>query len=73
MINESSRNVQFNYKTRMVDELITLVEKITLLSKVVYSEDSAISKERLELMNKQLDCMYGYRAILTDRIYMELQ
>jgi len=50
-----------------------LIEKITLLSRAVYSETTTISKEKLELMSKQLDYMCGYRAILTDRIYMELQ
>lgn len=73
MISKNSREIQFNYKTRMLDELTILIEKITLLSKAIYSENTTISKEKLELMNKQLDYMYGYRAILTDRIYMELQ
>lgn len=68
-----TNDIQYNYKTRMVDELATLITKIALLEKVIYSEDSAISKDRLELMRKQLDYMYGYRAILTDRIYIELQ
>lgn len=68
-----ANDIQYNYKTRMVDELATLIAKIALLEKVIYSEDSTISKDKLELMHKQLDYMYGYRAILTDRIYIELQ
>ena len=76
MIKEEITNIQYNYKTRMVDELIGLIERIALLEKalsVEISEITALNKEKNELMHKQLDCMYGYRSALMDRIYMELQ
>lgn len=67
-----ANDIQINYKTRMIDELVGLTKQIALLEKVIYSEN-AISKDKLELMHKQLDFMYGYHAMLIDRIHIELQ
>ena len=65
--------MKYNYKTRMVDELIDLTHKIALLEKVTYSENPEICKEKLEMMHKQLEHMYCYRAVLIERVYSELQ
>ena len=62
------------YKERMVGELLHLNHDITLLESKLSDEniDSGVSKEKQELMRKQLEAMYQYEAALRERVLLEM-
>jgi len=64
------------YKERMLDELILLVAKIERLSVYLESIDNKPvneEKDKIDIMYKQLDYMFNYRACLVKRILLEMK
>ena len=69
---EEQINIRENYKTRLVDELVDLTIKLTKLEVTLFENRRDISKEQIELMQRQCDIMNSYQKTLMDRIQLEL-
>ena len=69
---EEQINIRENYKTRLVDELVDLTIKLTKLEVTLFENRRDISKEQIELMQRQCDIMSAYQKTLMDRIQLEL-
>lgn len=69
---EEQINIRENYKTRLVDELVDLTIKLTKLEVTLFENRRDISKEQIELMQRQCDIMNAYQKTLMDRIQLEL-
>ena len=69
---EEQINIRENYKTRLVDELVDLTIKLTKLEVTLFENRRDISKEQIELMQRQCDIMNAYQKTLIDRIQLEL-
>ena len=66
-----------DYYKRMINELIDLTSKIVLLDNYLEKIDKSkplteIFKNKVDLMEKQLDIMVNYRSVLLDRIFLEI-
>lgn len=62
----------YNYKKRMLDEIIELTKKIELLGRFCES-NLAKTPNEAELLERQLVAMKEYFCALLDRIYLELE
>lgn len=63
-----------NYKDRLIGEYTSLIERIAKLEVVIYNDETTvISKEKLELMQKQFSIMNEYAEILRIRILKEME
>ena len=62
-----------NYKTRMLDELIYITDKIAKLSSYLENklDVESINKDT-KLMQTQLEFMRAYQDVLTKRLLIEL-
>jgi len=62
------------YKERLIGEYTSLIERIAKLEVVIYNDETTvISKEKLELMQKQFSIMNEYAEILRIRILKEME
>lgn len=62
-----------NYKTRMLDELIYITDKIAKLSSYLENKlDVESINEDTKLMQTQLEFMRAYQDVLTKRLLIEL-
>lgn len=61
-----------NYKTRMLEELLELTERILNLENFSNKPINGVTKEKLELCSKQLVVMEQYQDILIQRLRIEL-
>ena len=65
-----------NYKIRLLQEFAELIEKITRLRVFIEhqeeTEENDLYHSNESLLNKQLDSMLGYQAILQERLEKEL-
>ena len=63
-----------DYKERLLGEYTSLIERLTKLEVFVYSDaQTTISKEKLELMQKQFTIMNEYAEVLRLRILKEME
>lgn len=63
-----------NYKERLISEYTSLIERITKLEVVIYNDETTvISKEKLELMQKQFSIMNEYAEVLRLRMLKEME
>lgn len=63
-----------NYKERLISEYTSLIERLAKLETVVYNDETTvISKEKLELMQKQYSIMNEYAEVLRLRILKEME
>lgn len=63
-----------NYKERLISEYTSLIERLTKLETVIYNDETTvISKEKLELMQKQYFIMQEYAEVLRIRILKEME
>lgn len=63
-----------DYKERLLVEYTSLIERLTKLEVVIYSDaQTTISKEKLELMQKQFAIMNEYAEVLRLRILKEME
>lgn len=63
-----------NYKERLISEYTSLVDRMTKLEVVIYNDETTIiSKEKLELMQKQYSIMQEYAEVLRIRILKEME
>lgn len=62
-----------NYKTKMLDELIYITDKIAKLSSYLENKlDVESINEDTKLMQTQLEFMRAYQDVLTKRLLIEL-
>ena len=65
---------KMDYKERLLGEYTSLIERLTKLEVFVYSDaQTTISKEKLELMQKQFTIMNEYAEVLRLRILKEME
>lgn len=63
-----------NYKERLISEYTSLIERLTKLETVIYNDETTvISKEKLELMQKQYSIMNEYAEVLRLRMLKEME
>lgn len=63
-----------NYKERLISEYTSLIERLTKLEVVIYNDETTvISKEKLELMQKQFSIMNEYAEVLRLRMLKEME
>ena len=63
-----------NYKERLISEYTSLIERLAKLETVIYNDETTvISKEKLELMQKQYSIMQEYAEVLRIRILKEME
>lgn len=63
-----------NYKERLISEYTSLVDRIAKLEVVIYNDETTvISKEKLELMQKQFSIMNEYAEVLRLRLLKEME
>lgn len=63
-----------NYKERLISEYTSLIERLAKLEVVIYNDETTvISKEKLELMQKQYSIMNEYAEVLRLRILKEME
>ena len=63
-----------NYKERLISEYTSLIERLTKLEAVIYNDETTvISKEKLELMQKQFSIMNEYAEVLRLRMLKEME
>lgn len=63
-----------NYKERLISEYTSLIERLTKLETVIYNDETTvISKEKLELMQKQFSIMNEYAEVLRLRMLKEME
>lgn len=61
-----------NYKTRMLFELLDLVDRINRL-KSALDKGMNLNEKQSQLLDRQLKCMREYKEILTERLVIELE
>ena len=61
-----------NYKTRMLFELLDLVDRINRL-KAALDKGMNLNEKQSQLLDRQLKCMREYKEILTERLVIELE
>lgn len=61
-----------NYKTRMLFELLDLVDRINRL-KAALNKGMNLNEKQSTLLERQLKCMIEYKEILTERLVIELE
>lgn len=61
-----------NYKTRMLFELLDLVDRINRL-KAALNKGMNLNEKQSQLLDRQLKCMIEYKEILTERLVIELE
>ena len=65
---------RMNYKERLISEYTSLVDRIAKLEVVIYNDETTvISKEKLELMQKQFSIMNEYAEVLRLRLLKEME
>ena len=63
-----------NYKERLISEYTSLIERLAKLEVVIYNDETTvISKEKLELMQKQYSIMNEYAEVLRLRMLKEME
>lgn len=63
-----------NYKERLISEYTSLIERLAKLEVVIYNDETTvISKEKLELMQKQFSIMNEYAEVLRLRMLKEME
>ena len=63
-----------NYKERLISEYTSLIERLAKLETVIYNDETTvISKEKLELMQKQYSIMNEYAEVLRLRMLKEME